>query len=100
MIDRELGLFANLDEFQELYEKSRKEALNTEVCGYVVDTCYTIDCGYETGICYDNRWIIVERYDSKEEAEAGHSKWVEACKLKPKEFYSVQFDENVSIYKE
>lgn len=36
---------------------------------------------YETGIKHfrynDNRWVIVESYDTKEEAQEGHNKWVE-----------------------
>ena len=35
---------------------------------------------YETAICYpkynEGKLVIVEMYDTKEEAEAGHKKWV------------------------
>lgn len=50
--------------------------------GLVVDTCAVSDSDqpFETGIKdprYNNdEWIIVEMYDSKEEAQTGHDKWV------------------------
>ena len=48
----------------------------------IVDTCRVTDSDkdYETGIShprYNNRnWIIVELYDTKEQAATGHDKWV------------------------
>ena len=56
---------------------------------YIVDTAAVNDSAqpYETGIKateYNNGdWIIVELYDTKSEAIAGHSKWVEAMKEGP-----------------
>lgn len=47
-----------------------------------VDTCAVSDSAqpYETGIkhqAYNNGdWVIVELYDTKKEAQAGHDKWV------------------------
>jgi len=53
-----------------------------EACGMIIDTARVTDSNksYETGIChpeYNNGdWVIVEVYDTKEEAKEGHSKWV------------------------
>ncbi len=64
---------------------------NTEVDGGVIDTCYVTDASkdYETGIShpkYNNGdWIIVEAYDTKEQAEAGHEKWVKYLSTQPVE---------------
>jgi hypothetical protein len=62
--------------------KERK-VKNTEINNAVIDTCAITDSSkpFETGICHPNynsgRWIIVELYDTKEEAEEGHDRWVE-----------------------
>lgn len=48
-----------------------------------IDTCMVTDSDqpYETGISVSSyeggKWIIVEMYDCKEEAQKGHDKWVE-----------------------
>lgn len=47
-----------------------------------IDTCFISDSSkdYETGIQhpkYNNgKWVIVELYDTRDEAVAGHKKWV------------------------
>lgn len=57
--------------------------------GTTIDTCRVTDSSkdYETGIShpkYNNGdWIIVELYDTKEEAIKGHEKWVLAMTLHP-----------------
>lgn len=64
----------------------------------IVDTCSVTDGDhtYETGVChpkYNNgRWVIVEAYDTKEEAQAGHDKWV--SKMTAKELPAVLVDCN------
>ena len=58
--------------------KVGKDAVN----GLVVSTCYTTDMGYETAILDCNNTYPVERYDSKEDAEEGHKKWIKFCKSK------------------
>lgn len=64
----------------------RKEALNTEIPGFEVDTVETVDCGWETGIEPEGQaWIIVERYESKELAVPGHAKWVKTLTENPKQ---------------
>lgn len=55
---------------------------NTVVNGLTIDTCSVTDNTkpYETAVrhdtFYDNEWSVVEEYDTKEEAEIGHEKWV------------------------
>ena len=72
---------------------------NEERCGndivgnYTVDTCFTVDQGYETTIWKtNNSWnmIVVQRYETREEAVEGHALWIEYCKLFPIGAYSVQ----------
>jgi len=46
------------------------------VDGLIVSTANTIDMGYETAIINRNPQIIVERYEDKEQAKAGHSRWL------------------------
>lgn len=56
---------------------------NTKVNGAVIDTCRVTDSSnaYEIDITHpyynNNRWVIVETYDTKEEARRGHKKWVD-----------------------
>lgn len=65
---------------------------------YTIDTCYTVDQGYETAMWKDDGdIIIVERYPNKMRAEIGHSKWCEFAKTNPKFVYSVQLDEFVNF---
>jgi len=55
---------------------------NYDKDGVVIDTALVTDSGkpYETAISHpdyhDNKMIIVELYDTKEEAQSGHNKWV------------------------
>jgi len=52
--------------------------------GYIVSTVRTPDMGWETAICKEGgRWAPVERYGSREEAEAGHQRWVDAAHCSP-----------------
>lgn len=51
--------------------------------GAKIDTCAVHDATkpFETGVCdphYNNgAWIIVATYDTREEAQKGHDKWVQ-----------------------
>lgn len=45
--------------------------------GVGVSTVFTSDEGYETALLDNNGVHPVERYESKEEAETGHRKWIE-----------------------
>ena len=78
---------------------SKADKVGHDVIGdYTIDTCDTVDQGYETAMWKDNGdIIIVERYPNKMRAEVGHSKWCEFAKTNPKFVYSVQLDEYVNF---
>ena len=78
---------------------SKADKVGRDVIGdYTIDTCDTVDQGYETAIWKgDGDIIIVERYPNKMRAEIGHSKWCEFAKTNPKFVYSVQLDEFVNF---
>lgn len=78
---------------------SKADKVGHDVIGdYTIDTCDTIDQGYETAMWKgDGDIIIVERYPNKMRAEVGHSKWCEFAKTNPKFVYSVQLDEFVNF---
>jgi hypothetical protein len=62
------------------YEERKVERY--EKGGLIIDTCSVTDSTqpYETGICHpkynDGEWVIVEQYDTEEDARLGHAKWV------------------------
>ncbi len=68
-------------------ERFFKEALEDVMSGspktdeleeVTIDTCFPSDTHiWETGIERDGEWTIVEQYESKEAAIAGHAHWVE-----------------------
>lgn len=78
---------------------SKADKVGHDVIGdYTIDTCDTVDQGYETAMWKDDGdIIIVERYPNKMRAEIGHSKWCEFAKTNPKFVYSVQLDEYVNF---
>ena len=78
---------------------SKADKVGNDVIGdYTIDTCDTVDQGYETAMWKDDGdIIIVERYPNKMRAEIGHSKWCEFAKTNPKFVYSVQVDEYVNF---
>ena len=78
---------------------SKADKVGNDIIGdYTIDTCDTVDQGYETAMWKDNGdIIIVERYPNKMRAEIGHSKWCEFAKINPKVVYSVQLDEYVNF---
>ena len=47
----------------------------TNIGNVIVSTAHTIDHGYETAIIDKNGAHPVERYKTREEAEAGHMVW-------------------------
>lgn len=64
-----------------------------EVGDYTIDTCYTLDAGWETAVWKgDGDTIIVGRYASKEGAAKGHEDWVAVCELCPTQVWSIQYD--------
>lgn len=79
------------------YSKADKVGRDT-IDDYTIDTCDTMDQGYETAMWKgDGDIIIVERYPNKERAEAGHTKWCEFAKTNPEHVYSVQVDDHVNF---
>ena len=78
---------------------SKADKAGHDIVGdYTIDTCDTMDQGYETAMWKgDGDIIIVERYPDKERAEAGHTKWCEFAKTNPEHVYSVQVDEHVNF---
>lgn len=79
---------------------------NTEINEATIDTCLVTDSNqpYETGISHKSfdkgNWIIVEQYDTKEEAQKGHDKWVELfTKEIPKTLKNVSNCEIIQIGK-
>ena len=78
---------------------SMADKVGNDVIGdYTIDTCDTVDQGYETAMWKDDGdIIIVERYPNKMRAEVGHSQWCEFAKTNPKFVYSVQLDEFVNF---
>ena len=78
---------------------SKADKVGNDVIGdYTIDTCDTMDQGYETAMWKDDGdIIIVERYPNKMRAEIGHSKWCEFAKTNPKFVYSIQVDKYVNF---
>ena len=78
---------------------SKADKVGNDIIGdYTIDTCDTVDQGYETAMWKDDGdIIIVERYPNKMRAEIGHSKWCEFAKTNPKFVYSAQLDEYVNF---
>ena len=60
-----------------------------EGLGMCIDTARVTDGSqpYETGVAHPEynggKWIIVEAYDTKEEAKKGHAKWVQVMTENP-----------------
>jgi hypothetical protein len=63
----------------------RKDVFTTKVKNIVIDTCCAHDTNmWETGVNPKEKWIIVEQYHSRTEAEKGHNTWVKKIKKNPK----------------
>ena len=62
----------------------RASAITTKVGDFTIDTCNTVDAGWETGIKpKDVLWVIVQRYPNEKSAIKGHEKWIESLKDNP-----------------
>lgn len=69
----------------------RSNAYNNEIDNYTIDTCYTLDCGWETAIWKgEGEVIIVAYYENEEKAKIGHTLWCTICQSKPTRVWSVQ----------
>ena len=78
-----------------LGEANRQEVVGRDTVGdYIIDTCYTVDQGWETAVWKgDNDMIIVGRYATKRDAQSGHVEWCLGCVLNPDGAWSVQNDQ-------
>lgn len=76
------GLFDRIIAMAHNYEERKVARYGPDDAGVCVDTVSVTDGDrpYETGVthpAYDTgHWIIVEAYDTKEAAQAGHDRWV------------------------
>lgn len=67
-----------------------------QVDDYTIDTCLTVDAGYETAVWMDDHdMIIIARYTNREEAVLGHYEWIRKCKSHPVSAYSVQYERDI-----
>ena len=79
------NIFGCFDDFNNRKERKVDNYTDGEL---IVDTCAVSDSDkpFETGIIHpsyaDGKWIIVELYDTKEEALAGHVRWVKTMTAK------------------
>lgn len=71
---------------------NRQTVIGRDTVGrYTIDTCYTVDQGWETAVWKDDgEMIIVGRYATEEQAREGHGDWCAACLLDPTTAWSVQ----------
>ena len=73
------GLFGFFSMFADCAERA---VARHEGDGLLVDTCSVTDSehDYETAVSHpaynDDKWVIVEVYNTEEEARMGHDKWV------------------------
>ena len=73
------GLFGFMD-MVGTYEQRKVDRY--EKNGLIIDTAFVTDSDqpYETAVARPEQnngdWVIVEAYDTKEEAQIGHDKWV------------------------
>ncbi len=82
-----LTLLANASNHEE------RLVANDTINDIEIDTCLANDMGkdYETGLCINGTWYIAEDYDTKEEAQKGHEKYMNLIKTK-------QLKEIIDIY--
>ena len=78
---------------------NRGEVVGCDTVGdYTIDTCYTMDQGWETAVWKGNgKIIIVGRYATKEEDRKGHEDWCAVCATNPISAWSVQIDDYVNF---
>lgn len=79
----------------------RDGALTTEIGDIIIDTIMTVfDTGLpETGIKRKGSdWIIVEQYETLEQAIKGHDKWIESVKSNPNQkFIDINILEGIDV---
>lgn len=64
---------------QDMFNYESRKVGRDDVNGLSVSTCFTSDCGYETAILDVQGAHPVERYGTREQARAGHAKWLEVA---------------------
>ena len=75
-MDSLFGFFSMANDYEQ------RAVARREADGLLVDTCKVTDSrhDYETAVSHlaynDGKWVIVEVYDTEEQARAGHDKWV------------------------
>lgn len=81
-------------------ESVRGEAIGTDsfyngTTHIYIDTCFTKDTGrYETAIQINGgEIVIVEDYDDSNDAEMGHRRWVNTCRMEKFSLHSIQTGE-------
>ena len=77
-MDGLFGFFSMADDYEE-----RAVARHEDADGdLLIDTCRVTDSqhDYETAVSHpaynDDKWVIVEVYDTEEQAREGHDKWI------------------------
>ena len=72
-------MFDYIKLMQNMYNHDERVVANDTVNNIKIDTCLADDMGkdYETGLCVDGCWYIIEDYDTKKEAKKGHQKYVD-----------------------
>ena len=81
------------------YGKGQGEKIGKDTVGeYTIDTCYTLDCGWETAVWKEpNTMVIVARYPDQDTAVEGHKQWMELCEMRPRQAWSVQLNRYVEF---
>jgi hypothetical protein len=82
-------MFGFLDFLSMAYNHDERMVDRYESDDLVIDTCFVTDGAhdYETAIrsplYNNNKWVIVEAYDTKDEAQKGHDNWVDTMTNNP-----------------
>lgn len=81
-------MFGNIAGMMGNYDDRKVDRYDDEQTGLMVSTVMVTDSDqpYETAVRHqrynDNKMVIVEMYESKEEAQTGHDKWVKTMTSK------------------
>jgi len=82
-----LGIKKTLDVMRSGSRPFRNNVFRTKENGWIVDTCVAYDTEvWETGIDRtgtEDHWVIVEQYETEEEAQKGHELWVKKLRENP-----------------
>ncbi len=80
------GVFSTFSAMADQTKPDRRDFFRDELGNIIVDTVEAFDTGmWETGIQRKGKnWIIVEQYESRNQAGEGHEKWVKNMKENPK----------------